>query len=283
MPDSAPAAMWRALMTADPAGKTAAAAEAAALAETLGAWPPFGEWPEAPPMPARPERPTLAAPRDVPRRRLGSQSGRAALLHALAHIEFNAIDLAFDLALRFASQVDEVGLDGQAFAADWLRIGGEECRHFNMLNEHLHKMDSSYGALPAHAGLWDAAVSTRDCVLARLAVAHLILEARGLDVTPGLAARLERVGDAASAAIIMRIYTDEIRHVACAARWFHALADATGRAPKAVFQEFARTRFRGSLRPPFNDVARGQAGLAREFYSELVTAPLDGSDSAPSA
>jgi len=162
------------------------------------------------PRPARPGRPRLCPPRDMPRRRnFGTPAGRIALLHALAHIELNAIDLAWDIVARFAR--DDTP---HAFCDDWVHVAAEEAEHFALLADRLAALGAAYGELPAHDGLWEAAAATAHDLLARLAVVPLVLEARGLDVTPEMICRLERAGDAGSAAILRCIYEDEIGHVA---------------------------------------------------------------------
>ena len=166
-----------------------------------------------PPRPARPERPALLPPREMKRRRnLGSTEGRVALLHALAHIELNAIDLGWDIVARFSGEDLPV-----EFFADWAGVAAEEAEHFALLNARLTALGGAYGDLPAHDGLWEAAAATAGDLLARLAVVPLVLEARGLDVTPEMMRRLERAGDADSAAF-WRVHADEIGHVAVGAR-----------------------------------------------------------------
>jgi uncharacterized ferritin-like protein (DUF455 family) len=199
------------------------------------------------------------------RRAFGSPAGRIALLHALAHIELNAIDLAWDLVARFAS----TGLP-RGFFDDWVDVAAEEACHFELLTTRLAELGAGYGDLPAHDGLWEASVATADDLLARLAVVPLVLEARGLDVTPEMAARLERVGDAESAAILNRIYRDEIRHVATGLRWFDRVCWARGLSPQAVFQDRVRRFFKGDLKPPFNHQARTAAGFHRDYYEPLA-------------
>ena len=248
-----------------PAAKTAAAGFAAALVESGAALGAAGDC--IPPLqPARPERPLLAPPKDVPRRRLGSEAGRVALLHAIAHIEFNAIDLAFDMAARFAGAVDALGLDARAFVVEWIGVGADEARHFAMVAARLEALGAAYGELPAHDGLWDAARKTAENLAARLAVAPLILEARGLDVTPDMIAKLDAAGDAESAAILKVIYEDEIGHVACGERWFRKVCEAKGLEPAEAFHDLRRDYFSGVLKPPFNHAARDKAGLPRAFY-----------------
>jgi uncharacterized ferritin-like protein (DUF455 family) len=199
------------------------------------------------------------------RRAFGSRAGRVALIHALAHIELNAVDLAWDLVARFAGD----GLP-RAFFDDWVEVAAEEARHFELLTSRLADFDARYGDLPAHDGLWEAAAATADDLLARLAVVPLVLEARGLDVTPKMVAQLERVGDAVSAEILRRIYRDEIGHVATGLRWFDRRCLARGLDPEAVFQERVRRFFKGDLKPPFNHEARARAGFPRHYYEPLA-------------
>ena len=199
------------------------------------------------------------------RRAFGSPAGRIALLHALAHIELNAIDLAWDLVARFTGE--ELP---RAFFDDWVGVAAEEAYHFALLAARLAELGARYGDPPAHDGLWEAAAATADDLLARLAVVPLVLEARGLDVTPEMAARLERVGDAESAAILRRIYRDEIGHVATGLRWLDRLCWARGLDPQAVFQERVRRFFKGDLKPPFNREARNAAGFPADYYEPLA-------------
>jgi len=222
-----------------------------------------------PPRPARPDRPVLLPPREVPKRRnFGAADGRVALLHALAHIELNAIDLAWDLLARFGGSFLP-----HEFFDDWVAVAAEEAEHFTLLAARLEALGGVYGALPAHDGLWEAAAATADDVIARLAVVPLVLEARGLDVTPQMIARLERAGDAGSAAILGIIYRDEIGHVAAGVRWFRRLCDTHGLDPAAVFRDRTQRYFRGALRPPFNRAARDAAGFPAAYYEPLVCAP----------
>ena len=217
------------------------------------------------PMPDRPSRPAqpelLPASRMPKRGRGGSERGRTAMLHALAHIEFGAIDLAFDIVGRFGAHFP------RAFADDWIGVGADEAMHFVLLDRRLKTMGSGYGALPAHDGLWEAAEATADDPLARLAVVPMVLEARGLDVTPATVARFEAVADTRSAAILNRIYRDEIRHVRAGTFWFGWSCKARGIAPVAEWKRLVGTRFRGAIKPPFNDSARDEAGLSRDFYA----------------
>ena len=262
--DFAEAAL-RALTAADPQEKVAAAGEAARLAAGGELSAPEG-WPSPPDRPARPAAPKLVSPGDVPRRRLGTPQGKIALLHALAHIEFNAIDLAFDMATRFVLKMKTEGLDWAAFVQDWAAIGGEEARHFEAVDQRLNDLGSSYGDLPAHDGLWSAALSTSDDPLARLAIAPLVLEARGLDVTPTMIEKLTSLGDIASASVLSMIYREEVGHVAAGVRWFDALCERRGLIPSEAFRRLVCERFAGGLKPPFNRGARDRAGLAPDFY-----------------
>jgi uncharacterized ferritin-like protein (DUF455 family) len=219
-----------------------------------------------PPHPARPDRPVLRPPKEMPKRRaFGSQAGRIALLHALAHIELNAIDLGWDIIARFA----EADLP-RAFFDDWVGVAAEEACHFELLAKRLADFGIRYGDLPAHDGLWEAASATADDLLARLAVVPLVLEARGLDVTPEMIARLERVGDMPSAEILRRIYRDEIGHVAIGLRWFERLCQARGLVPEEVFHERVRRCFKGDLKPPLNLEARAAAGFPQRYYEPLA-------------
>jgi uncharacterized ferritin-like protein (DUF455 family) len=202
----------------------------------------------------------------MPRRKLGKDpAGRIALLHALAHIELNAIDLAWDIIARFPAEAMP-----RAFFDDWVSVADEEAKHFALLAARLAELGASYGDLPAHDGLWQAAMDTADDLLARLAVVPLVLEARGLDVTPAMIKRLEAVGDQASAALLQVIYRDEIGHVAIGKRWFDFLAERRGLEPKAAWQDLVRQRFKGRMKGPFNDEARAAAGFPATFYRPLA-------------
>ena len=198
------------------------------------------------------------------RRNLGSLTGRVALIHALAHIELNAIDLGWDIIARFSGEALP-----RPFFDDWVGVAAEEAEHFALLDARLAEFGGAYGDLPAHDGLWEAAAATAGDLLARLAVVPLVLEARGLDVTPAMIRRLERAGDTDSAAILDRIYADEIGHVAVGARWFELLCRERGLDPAATFRDRVRRHFTGSLKPPFNDEARGRAGIPAEYYAPM--------------
>jgi uncharacterized ferritin-like protein (DUF455 family) len=219
--------------------------------------------------PARPERPLLLPPRDMPRRRAGgSEAGRIALLHALAHIELNAIDLAWDIIARFAGPTLP-----RAFFDDWVTVAAEEGEHHALLASRLAAFGAAYGDLPAHDGLWEATETTAHDLLARLAVVPLVLEARGLDVTPAMILRLDRLGDAESAAMLRIVLRDEIGHVATGRRWFQSLCADRGLDPLATYHVLVGRHFRGRLKPPFNRSARDEAGFAAAFYEPLADRP----------
>ncbi len=218
-----------------------------------------------PDTPARPDEPVLLPPNQMPnRRKAGSEATRIALLHALAHIEFSAIDLAFDMAGRFGADFD------RSFIDDWLSVGADEALHFALLDRRLRQMGSHYGALAAHDGLWEAAAETAHDVSARLAIVPMVLEARGLDVSPATIERLKTAGDEPSARILNRIYTDEIRHVGIGTKWFTTVCESSGFPVLRHWQMLVRRHFRGVLKPPFNDSARERAGLTREYYTTVA-------------
>ncbi|WP_068089884.1 ferritin-like domain-containing protein [Novosphingobium rosa] len=224
------------------------------------------EFPNAmPERPARPDQPELLPPGRMPKRRKGgSEKGRIALWHAIAHIEFVAIDLALDMAGRFGAQM------GEAFTSDFLRVAADEALHFAIIQRHLASMGATYGDLPAHDGLWEAADATRHDVAARLAVVPMVLEARGLDVTPATLERVAASGDLTGARILTRILADEIRHVRCGVIHLKAWCDAQGMGLESCWQMLVGRYFRGSVKPPFNDSARDAAGLPREMYMALA-------------
>lgn len=259
------------LTCADGREKTARArAHAAAWRDARAGKAPVIEIGRADPpdMPARPERPALADPRDVPRRRTGTLAGRVALLHAVAHIELNAVDLHWDIIARFAHIPMPMG-----FYDDWVKAADEEAKHFNLMADCLEAMGSSYGALTAHAGMWRAAQDTRDDLLARLAVVPMVLEARGLDVTPAMIGVFERAPDQAAqdaVAALRVIYAEEVHHVAYGSKWFHFLCGRADLDPKDVFHDLVRKHFHGALKPPFNEEKRAEAGLPPDFYWPLA-------------
>lgn len=219
-----------------------------------------------PPMrPARPEKPELLDPRNVPKRKPGSPAGRIALLHAVAHIELNAVDLHWDIIARF-SHVDMP----PGFYDDWVKSGDEEAKHFNLVCDCLENLGSYYGALPAHAGMWRAAEDTAEDLLGRLAVVPMVLEARGLDVTPGMIEIFRKAGESEAVAALETIYSEEVAHVAYGSKWFHFLCGRENSDPKDVFHSLVRKHFRGVLKPPFNEEKRAEAGLPPDFYWPLA-------------
>lgn len=213
----------------------------------------------APDRPARPAKPELLPPRDMPRRSTGPK-GLIALVHALAHIELNAVDLAWDIIVRFASSDLP-----RAFYDDWVDVAQEEAEHYAALAARLKTLGAAYGDLPAHDGLWGAATRTADDLAARLVLIPMTLEARGLDTTPHTNAKLRQTGDADTAAILDVIYIDEIKHLAVGVRWFEYLCKAQGRDPHAAYRDILNARFPGGLKPPFNMEAREKAGMGAEY------------------
>ena len=204
--------------------------------------------------PGRPSRPRLVPPRALAQRGLGSPEGRAALVHAVAHIEFNAINLAWDAVWRFRGMPRD-------FYVDWVGVAADEARHFALLSARLAELGHAYGDFDAHDGLWDMAVRTSDSCLARMALVPRVLEARGLDVTPGMIARLRGVGDAATADILEVILAEEVAHVAAGSRWFAWCCAREGVEPQSEFRRLIDALMRGSLRGPFNTEARLRAGF----------------------
>ena len=221
--------------------------------------------PDLPDHPARPDKPELLKPRDVPKRRPGTATGRIAMLHAVAHIELNAVDLHWDIIARFAHVKMPLG-----FYDDWVKAADDESKHFNLLCDCLEAHGSHYGALGAHAGMWRAAQDTADDFMGRLAVVPMVLEARGLDVTPGMIDIFKRadVPDVVDALEI--IYAEEVAHVAYGSKWFHFLCGRHELDPKDTFHALVRKYFHGPLRPPFNEEKRAEAGLPPDFYWPLT-------------
>lgn len=253
-----------ALAEAEPAAKCAAVAALWEAAQ-CGLQPAPALACLAPAVPGRPPRPLLVHPSRVAKRGLGTRAGRAALVHALAHIEFNAINLALDAVARFG------GLPAD-FYTDWLSVATEEARHFGLLVTRLAELDCAYGDLPAHDGLWEAALKTREDPLARMALVPRILEARGLDVTPGLQARLCKNGDPDTAALLDVILRDEIRHVAIGNRWFDWLCAARGVEPLPTFRALCEAQGVGPPHPPLNVAARRAAGFPEAELSAMLSA-----------
>ncbi len=259
-PDSLSAAAVAVLAEPQPPAKVRLTEQFAAD-WTTGLFTEIGRTPP-PDRPARPARPELRPPRDMPKRSKGGIAGRRAFVHALAHIELNAIDLAWDVIARFTTQSLP-----DAFYDEWVEVAGDEARHFRMLSDRLADLGAAYGDLPAHDGLWEAAEATADDLMGRLAVVPMVLEARGLDTTPAAARRFSANGDEATAAILETIGEDEIGHVAAGVRWYEFLAAERGLDPVETFHGLVRERFRGQLKPPFNEQARARAGMAAAYYA----------------
>lgn len=254
------------LRTADGREKTALSRSYAAAwqaARAQGDVPDIGH--AAPPdTPARPTEPALLDPRDVPRRKPGTPDGRVAILHAVAHIELNAVDLHWDLIARFTDTAFPIG-----FYDDWVKAADEESKHFNLLSDRLEAHGSHYGALPAHAGMWRAAQDTASDLMGRLAVVPMVLEARGLDVTPGMIKIFQQAKDRQTIDALEVIYAEEVHHVSYGSKWFHWLCGRDGLDPTPTFHALVRKYFHATLRPPFNEEKRAQAGIPPDFYWPL--------------
>ena len=212
--------------------------------------------------PGRPSRPRLVQPRELPQRGLASIEGRAALIHAVAHIEFNAINLAWDAVARFRG----LPLD---YYRDWVGVAVDEARHFGWLAARLADLGYEYGDFDAHDGLWDMAVRTADSCLARMALVPRVLEARGLDVTPGMILRLRKAGDDETARILEAILAEEVAHVAAGSRWFAWCCEREGLDPASTFEQLVSQHLRGALRGPFNAKARLAAGFSAAELARL--------------
>lgn len=210
-----------------------------------------------------PEKPILVPPRKVPQRNPKSQEGRARLIHAIVHIEFSAINLALDHAARFPGMPCE-------YYADWIGVADEEAEHFTLLRARLRELGHDYGDFPAHAGLWEMAEKTAHDVLARMALVPRLLEARGLDATPPIQARLEAAGDIESARLLDIILRDEIGHVGLGDRWFRKLCAVAGRDPESSFREFLSQYQAPWPQSPMNTAARLAAGFSAAELAELA-------------
>jgi uncharacterized ferritin-like protein (DUF455 family) len=254
------AAALKALQVAEPAAKAAAArALHPAPGADLDTEVPLQA---AGPLPGRTGRPPLVAPAEVPRRSPFTAAGRAALLHAVAHIELNAINLALDAVWRFAGMPAD-------YYRDWLRVAAEEALHFTLLNEHLGTLGHAYGDFAAHDGLWTMAEHTAGDLTARMALVPRTLEARGLDATPPMQDKLRRAGDQRAVAILDIILRDEIGHVAVGNRWYRWLCEREGLDPVAHYAVLAARHRAPRLRGPFNLGARSAAGFTDEELSAL--------------
>ena len=255
VPDpAAKAAAARALFTAPPALDTATA-----IAFTG-------------PLPGRPPRPRLVAPADVPRRSPFTPEGRAALLHSVAHIEFNAINLALDAIWRFPDMP-------AAYYRDWTQVAAEEARHFALVSAHLESLGSCYGAFDAHDGLWSMVENTSQDVIARMALVPRTLEARGLDATPPMQERLRRAGDARAVEILGVILRDEVGHVAIGNHWYRWLCARAGLEPNSHYGVLAARHGAPRLKPPFNREARRAAGFTESELAALGRLPCVPADS----
>lgn len=211
----------------------------------------------------RPSRPELVPGRRVPARGLGTVAGRVAAIHAVAHIEANAIDLALDAVHRFRSLP-------AGFCGDWLGVAADEARHFGLLRARLRALGADYGDLPAHGGLWDAAVATADDPLRRMALVPRVLEARGLDVGPAMIERFSSAGDEETAAVLRVVLADEIGHVAVGDRWFRWLCAERGLDPEPAFAALL-DEAGVVVRPPLNIEARRAAGFSAAELSSLLS------------
>ncbi|MEM6940577.1 MAG: ferritin-like domain-containing protein [Pseudomonadota bacterium] len=220
----------------------------------------------SPPLhPARPAAPELLSPRDVPQRKPGTPEGRIAMMHAVAHIELNAVDLHWDVIARYTDTDMPLG-----FYDDWVKAADEESKHFNLMSDCLEAAGSHYGALPAHAGMWRAAEDTVDDLMGRLAVVPMVLEARGLDVTPGMIKLFKQAREDQAVVALETIYAEEVAHVAYGSKWFHFLCGRHNEDPKERFHALVRKYFHGTLKPPFNEEKRAEAGIPPDFYWPLA-------------
>ncbi|MEZ5535000.1 MAG: ferritin-like domain-containing protein [Thiolinea sp.] len=214
------------------------------------------------PVPGRPAAPELVHPRKVKQRKLTSPAGRMALLHAVAHIEFNAINLALDAVYRFRDMPDE-------YYADWLKVAAEEAYHFGLMRDRMQQLGGVYGDLPAHNGLWEQACKTDHDVLVRMALVPRVLEARGLDVTPPMIEKLREVGDEETIAVLEIILRDEIGHVQIGSHWYRYCCEQRGLEPEAHFRYLLREVMKAPLRGPFYDEGRLLAGFSAEELEQL--------------
>ena len=215
------------------------------------------------PVPGRPVVPELVDARDVPRRNIASLNGRLALVHAIAHIEFNAINLALDAIYRFQQMPEQ-------YYTDWCRVAAEEALHFSMLSEYLEGHGIVYGDYPAHNGLWEMAVKTDSDVMVRMALVPRVLEARGLDVTPGMIEKLKPTGDVQLIAILQKIFDDEIGHVKIGSFWYKTLCAERGLEPEKTFLALIEKYMHGAKFGPFDTESRLEAGFSEEEMESLL-------------
>ncbi len=252
----------RCLAMSDPAEKVHTTRQAAARWRA-GGLPLKNNAPPAPiAEPGRPDRPLLVSPRELPKRGFNSAEGRAALIHAVAHIEFNAINLAWDAVYRYRDMPAR-------YYGDWVRVADEEAYHFSLLRERLRGLGRDYGDFTAHNGLWEMAQDTAHDVLVRMALVPRVLEARGLDVTPGMMARLRAAGDGQTVALLEIILRDEIGHVEIGTRWFRWLCEQRGLAPEPTFHKLIAQYMKGRIKGPFHRDARLQAGFSESELAAL--------------
>lgn len=218
--------------------------------------------PEALPEPGRPSRPALVSPARLARRSLHTREGQAALVHAICHIEFNAINLAWDAVYRFRDMPE-------AFYRDWIQVADEEAYHFSLLRQRLQELGYEYGDFDAHNGLWEMACKTAHDVMVRMALVPRVLEARGLDVTPGMMERLQKAGDHRTVALLKIILRDEIGHVAIGSRWYRYACDTRGLDAESTFQQLLKQYMTSPPKGPFYEQARVEAGFSRNELNEL--------------
>ncbi|NNL07218.1 MAG: ferritin-like domain-containing protein [Gammaproteobacteria bacterium] len=219
--------------------------------------------PVAIPVPGRPERPHLVSPRKVPKRGFKSKPGLLKLAHAITHIEFNAINLALDAVYRFREMPDD-------YYSDWLRVAAEESSHYLMLASYLEDNGAGYGDYDAHNGLWEMAVKTDHDVMVRMALVPRVLEARGLDVTPGMIDKLEKVGVHELVNILRVIHREEIGHVRIGTRWFNYICQLRGLSPRIIFSELLNDYMKGVIQGPFDQESRLQAGFTEDELQQLM-------------
>ena len=215
--------------------------------------------------PGRPEKPELVPPRELNRRKITSKIGHAALIHSICHIEFNAINLAWDAVYRFQDMPDE-------FYSDWVKVAKEEAYHYELLSEHLASLGYAYGDFAAHNGLWESALLTAFDPMVRMALVPRVLEARGLDVTPGIVKKLKGIGDDQAVDILAIVHCDEIGHVKIGTRWFRHLCDERGLNSEELFKDLINKYMKGTLRGPFDHDVRKKAGFTEEELLFLESA-----------
>ncbi len=252
------------LMAADPREKARLAGELYddVVARGVGVLLDEGTVAEPVADPGRPPRPELVLPRDLARRDMQTEEGRVILAHALAHIEFNAINIGLDAVYRFRGMPER-------YYRDWLQVAAEEGRHFVLLADYLADHGTAYGDYPAHNGLWEMVRRTDDDVMVRMALVPRVLEARGLDVTPGMQAKLREIGDERLVAILDVIYREEIGHVEIGTRWFRHCAEGRGLDPRATFRDLLERYMQGRIRGPYDELGRMAAGFTAEELDDL--------------